>query len=123
LKFGSILNLFLGSTIGLILRLYVEKKLKIKTGIYINNISFINISASLFLGVLLALDITNQALFFLFYVGFLGCFSTFSSFIYQLFILIQRRKFILFAMHYIEVLVFSLLSFYMGFFLTNAFKN
>ncbi len=123
MKFGSILNLFLGSTIGLILRLYVEKKLKIKTGIYINNISFINISASLFLGVLLALDITNQALFFLFYVGFLGCFSTFSSFIYQLFILIQRRKFILFAMHYIEVLVFSLLSFYMGFFLTNAFKN
>ena len=123
MKFGSILNLFLGSTIGLILRLYVEKKLKIKTGFYINNISFINISASLFLGVLLALDITNQALFFLFYVGFLGCFSTFSSFIYQLFILIQRRKFILFAMHYIEVLVFSLLSFYMGFFLTNAFKN
>ena len=123
MKFGSILNLFLGSTIGLILRLYVEKKLKIKTGIYINNISFINISASLFLGVLLALDITNQALFFLFYYGFLGCFSTFSSFIYQLFILIQIKKFILFAMHYIEVLVFSLLSFYMGFFLTNAFKN
>ena len=86
----------MGSTIGLILRLYLVKHLKIKAGISINNISLINILASLFLGVLLALKPTNQALFFLFYAGFLGCFSTFSSFIFKLFILIQRRKFITF---------------------------
>ena len=113
----SIGYVLLGSTIGLSLRMLVKYKLQIKTGFYINNTSLVNILASLFLGILVALNPINQKLLLLFYVGFLGCFSTFSSFIYDLFVLLQSKQFIRFFFHYIEVILLSFLFFYLGYYL------
>ena len=111
----------LGSTIGYILRILVKYKLQIKTGFYINNTSLVNILASLFLGILVALNPINHNLLLLFYVGFLGCFSTFSSFIYDLFVLFQSKQFVRLFLHYIEVIVLSFLFFYVGYYLIKVF--
>jgi len=88
-----------------------------------NNILIVNVLASLFLGILVALNITNKNLLLLFSVGFLGCFSTFSSFIYQLFNLIKKRKYLSLVLYYIEVLVLTFLFFCLGYFITFIFKN
>ena len=118
----SIVYVLLGSTFGLLLRMFVQYKVKIKTGFYINNTSLVNILASLFLGILLALNPINQNLLLLFYVGFLGCFSTFSSFIYDLFVLFQSKQFVRLFFHYIEVILISFLFFYLGYYLIQIFK-
>ena len=117
----SIVYVLAGSSLGLTFRLLVKHNLKFKVGFYINNISLVNFLASFFLGIFVVLHPINNNLFLLFYVGFLGCFSTFSSFIYQLFILFQRKQFFRLIMHYIEVIVISCLFFYLGFYMTQVF--
>ena len=119
---NSIVYVLLGSTFGLLLRMFVQYKVKIKTGFYINNTSLVNILASLFLGILLALNPINQNLLLLFYVGFLGCFSTFSSFIYDLFVLFQSKQFVRLFFHYIEVILISFVFFYLGYYLIQILK-
>ena len=111
----------IGSTIGLVLRMFVKYKFRIKKEFYINNTSLVNILASLFLGILVALNPINHNLFLLFYVGFLGSFSTFSSFIYDLFVLFQSKQFVRLFFHYIEVIVLSFLFFYLGYYLIKVF--
>ena len=117
----SIGYVLLGSTVGLLLRTFIQYKVKIETGFYINNTSIVNILASFFLGIFLALNPINQNLLLLFYVGFLGCFSTFSSFIYDLFVLFQSKQFVRLFFHYIEVIVLSFLFFYLGYYLIQIF--
>jgi len=68
-----------------------------------------------------ALNFLNNEILVLFYGGFLGCLSTFSSFIYQLFVLFKKRKFLRLFFHYIEVIIFSFLFFYLGYFLIQFF--
>ena len=111
----------IGSTFGLILRTSIQKNLKIKVGFDIQNTTIVNFIASFFLGILVALNFINNDLLLLFYTGFLGCFSTFSSFIYQLFILYKRREFLRLFFHYIEVIFFSFILFYLGYFLIQSF--
>ena len=90
-------------------------------GFDIQNTSIVNFLSSFLLGILVALNFINDEILVLFYSGFLGCFSTFSSFIYQLFILIKKRKFLTLFFHYIEVILFSFLFFYLGYFLIQFF--
>ena len=116
-------QILLGSTFGLILRLLIQHNFKMKTLFYFNNTLIVNVLSSLFLGILVGLSPINKNLLLLFSVGFLGCFSTFSSFIYQLFILIQQRKYLSLIIYYIEVLVLSFLFFCLGYFTTLLFKN
>ena len=97
---GSIVIVLLGSTFGLILRIFIQNNLKVKIGFDIQNTSIVNFIASFFFGILVAFNFINNNILFLLYTGFLGCFSTFSSFIFQLFILIQKRKFINLFFHY-----------------------
>ena len=115
----SIIIVLLGSTFGLILRMLIQKNLKINIGFNIKNTSVVNFIASFFLGILVALNFINNNKLLLLYTGFLGSFSTFSSFIYQLFVLFQKRKFIVLIMHYIEVIMISFLCFYLGYYLTQ----
>ena len=119
----SIVYVLAGSSLGLTFRLLVKHNLKFKIGFYINNISLVNFLASFFLGIFVVLNPINNNLFLFFYVGFLGCFSTFSSFIYQLFILFQRKQFLRLLMHYIEVIVISFACFYLGFYVTQVFQK
>ena len=120
MDFTSTGIILFGSTFGLILRIFIQNNLKINIGFNIQNTSIVNFLASFFLGILVALNLNNNEIL-LFYTGFLGCFSTFSSFIYQLFILFKKKKFLRLFLHYIEVIFISFLFFYLGYFLMKIF--
>ena len=121
MDFGSTGFLLLGSSFGLILRIFIQDNLKLKIGFDIQNTSIVNFLSSFVLGILVALNFLNNEILVLFYGGFLGCFSTFSSFIYQLFDLFKKRKFLRLFFHYIEVIIFSFLFFYLGYFIIQFF--
>ena len=118
---NSIVIILIGSTFGLILRVFIQNNFKKNVGFDIQNTSIVNFIASFFLGILVSLNFVNNEILLLFYTGFLGSLSTFSSFIYQLFILFKKKKFVRLFFHYIEVIVFSFLFFYLGYFLIQFF--
>ena len=122
MDFSSTSIILLGSTFGLILRILIQNNFKKKIGFDIQNNSIVNFIASFFLGILVALNFINNHILLLFYTGFLGCFSTFSSFIYQLFVLFQQRKFMRLFFHYIEVILLSFICFYLGYCLIKIIK-
>ena len=117
MAFTSITIVIFASTIGLILRIFIQNNLKINIGFNIQNTSIVNFLASFLLGILIASNFINNNILLTFFSGFLGCFSTFSSFIYQLFILFQRRKFIRLIFHYLEIIILSFICFYLGYYL------
>ena len=121
MDFSSIGLILFGSTVGLILRIFIQNNFKKTIGFDIQNTSIINFLSSFFLGILVAFNFINNEILVLFYSGFLGCFSTFSSFIYQLFILFKKKQFIRLFFHYIEVIILSFLFFYLGYFLIYFF--
>ena len=123
MDFDGVINILLGSTLGLTLRLFIKYNFKTKIFFYFKNSFIVNVLSSLFLGIFVALSPSNKNLLLFFSVGFLGCFSTFSSFIYQLFILIQQRKYLSLIIYYIEVLVLSFLFFCLGYFITLTLIN
>ena len=119
MELDSVIHILAGSTLGLIVRMfikYISGREKIFTS---NTILIVNVLASLFLGIFVSLNITNKNLILFFYVGFLGCLSTFSSFIYQLFQLIQERKYFKLLLYYTEVFVLSFSFFCLGYFITS----
>ena len=119
MELDSVIHILAGSTLGLIVRMfikYISGREKIFTS---NNILIVNVLASLFLGIFVSLNITNKNLILFFYVGFLGCLSTFSSFIYQLFHLIQERKYFKLLLYYNEVFLLSFSFFGLGYFITS----
>ena len=97
--------------------MFIQNNLKINKEFNIQGTSIVNFIASFFLGILVALQFIDYKILLLFYIGFLGSFSTFSSFIYQLFVLFQKKKFRLLFFHYIEVMIISFLCFYLGYYL------
>ena len=121
MDFSSVGIILLGSTFGLILRIFIQNNFKRNIGFDIQNTSIVNFLSSFFLGILVALDFINNEILLLFYISFLGCFSTFSSFIYQLFILYRKRKYQILFFHYIEVIGISFIFFYLGYFLIYFF--
>ncbi len=122
MDFSLIAIFLLGSTFGLILRIFIQNNFKKSIGFYIQNTSIVNFLSSFLLGILVALNFIDNKILVLFYSGFLGCFSTFSSFIYQLFDLFKKRKFLRLFSHYIAVIIFSFLFFYLGYFLIHLLK-
>ena len=119
----AIIHILVGSTFGLLLRLFIKYNFRKRKEFFFNNLLVVNVLASLYLGIVIALSLTNNNLVLFFFVGFLGCFSTFSSFIYQLLKLIQERKYLSFILYYFEVLILSCLFFCLGYFTTLIFKN
>ena len=118
MELDGFIYILAGSTFGLIVRMfikYISGREKIFTS---NTILIVNVLASLFLGIFVSLNITNKNLILFFYVGFLGCLSTFSSFIYQLFHLIQERKYFSLLLYYVEVILLSFLFFFLGYSIT-----
>ena len=119
---NSISIFLLGSTLGLILRIFIQNTLKINYRFNIENTTIVNLIASFLLGILVGLKLINNNILLLFYIGFLGCFSTFSSFVYQLFILFQKRKFIRLFFHYNGVIIMSFICFYLGYYLIEIIR-
>ena len=103
------------------MRIYIQDNFKKSICFDIQNTSIVNFLSSFFLGILVALNFLNNEILVLLFGGFLGCFSTFSSFIYQLFDLFKKRKFLRLFLHYIEVIIFSFLFFYLGYFIIKFF--
>ena len=122
MDFNAIGIILIGSTFGLILRIFIQNNFKKSIGFDIQNTSIVNFLSSFFLGILVALNFINNEVLVLFYGGFLGCFSTFSSFIYQLFVLFQKRKFMRLFLHYLEVIILSFVCFYIGYFLIQIIQ-
>ena len=122
MEFASIIIVLFGSTVGLIIRIFIQKNLKINAGFNIQNITIVNFISSFILGILVAFNFTNNHILLLFYIGFLGCFSTYTSFIYQLLVLLQNRKFMSLFFHYFEVIILSFVCFYSGYYLTLIIK-
>ena len=118
---SSTIILLVGSTFGLLLRIFIQNNFKKRIGFDIQNTSIVNFLSSFLLGILVALNFINHEILVLFYSGFLGCFSTFSSFIYQLFKLFKKKKFLRLFFHYIEVIIFSFFFFYLGYFVIQFF--
>ena len=119
MELDNVIYILAGSTLGLIVRMFI-KHISLREKIFTsNNILIVNVLASLFLGIFISLNITNKNLILFFYVGFLGCLSTFSSFIYQLFHLIQERKYCKLLLYYTEVFVLSFSFFCLGYFITS----
>ena len=123
MELDGVIHILAGSTVGLIIRMFIKYIFGKNKVFFYNDILIVNVLASLFLGFLLGLKLTNKNLILFFSVGFLGCLSTFSSFIYQLFRLIQERKYLSLLLYYTEVLLLSFLFFYLGYFLTLLFIN
>jgi CrcB protein len=122
LDFNSIIIVLFGSTLGLILRIFIQNSLKINMGFNIQNTSLVNFLSSFFLGILIALNFNNNNILLLFNIGFLGCFSTFSSFIYQLFLLFKKKKYMRLCFHYFEVIILSFICLYLGYYLVQFIK-
>ena len=112
-----------GSTLGFILRLFIRYLVRRNTLLRLNNSLIVNTLSSLFLGFFIALNVENKNLLLFIFVGFLGCFSTFSSFIYKLFNLIQKKQYMSFILNYIGFLLFSFLFFTLGYSINLIIKS
>ena len=123
MKLDSVVHILAGSTFGLIIRMFVKYIIGREKVFSYNTILIVNVLATLFLGIFVGLNITNKNLVLFFSVGFLGCLSTFSSFIYQLFNLIREKKYLILLIYYAEVIVLSFLFFCLGYFITLTFIN
>ena len=67
--------MLLGSTFGLILRIFIQNNFKKSIVFDIQNTSIVNFLSSFFLGIFVALNFINNEILVLLYIGFLGCFS------------------------------------------------
>ena len=118
----EVIYILVGSTFGLTLRLFLQNLFRKKIVFYYKNSLIVNVLASLFLGIFVVLS-PNNNIFLLIYVGFLGSLSTFSSFIYHLFNLIQKRKYLSSLIYYIQVMILSCLFFCLGYFITSIIES
>ena len=123
MELDGVIHILAGSTLGLIVRMFIKYISGREKLFSSNNILIVNLLASLFLGIFVGLNITNKNLILFFSVGFLGCLSTFSSFIYQLFNLIREKKYLNLFLYYTEVLVLSFLFFYLAYYITLICTN
>ena len=119
MELDGFIYILAGSTIGLSVRMFIKYISGKDKTFYSNNILIVNVLASLFLGIFEGSNIANKNLTLFIFVGFLGCLSTFSSFIYQLFYLIQERKYFKLLLYYTEVFVLSFSFFCLGYFITS----
>jgi len=70
LDFSSIVIILIGSTFGLILRIFIQNNFKKSIGFDIQNTSIVNFLSSFVLGILVALNFMKNEILILFYSGF-----------------------------------------------------
>lgn len=73
----------------------------------------INITGAFLLGVITGFDI-SQLMYGLFAEGFLGAYTTFSTFMYEDFVLIQNNRALSAVIYIITTIFFGLIAFYCG---------
>ena len=70
MDFSSIIIILIGSTFGLILRIFIQNNFKKSIGFDIQNTSIVNFLSSFVLGILVALNFMNNEILVLFSLGF-----------------------------------------------------
>lgn len=121
----SSLLIISGAIPGALLRMQVSKKLALYTQSKLLGLVILNTVATFFLGFFLAIQSkpefisSNQALYLLLCVGFLGSFSTFSSFIFELYSFSLKHRLI----DFFCMALFSISSGLFSVFLGQYFGN
>ena len=116
----SSLLIISGAIPGALLRMQVSKKLSLYTQSKLLGLVILNTVATFFLGFFLAiqskLDLTasNQGLYLVLCVGFLGSFSTFSSFIFELYSFSLKHSLIDFFCMVLFSIFLGLFSVFLG---------
>ena len=116
----SSLLIISGAIPGALLRMQVSKKLALYTQSKLLGLVILNTVATFLLGFFLAiqpkLDLTssNQGLYLLLCVGFLGSFSTFSSFIFELYSFSLKHRLIDFYCMALFSIFLGLFSVFLG---------
>ena len=121
----SSLLIAVGAAPGALLRLQLSKKFSSYTNSKLNGVLIVNIISTFLLGLFLALQqkivslSVNQSLYLLICVGFLGSFSTFSSFIFELYSFDLRNRFFDFLFMIIVSITLGLFSAFLGHYFGN----
>ena len=121
----SSLLIISGAIPGALLRMQVSKKLALYTQSKLIGLVILNTVATFLLGFFLAiqpkLDLTssNQGLYLLLCVGFLGSFSTFSSFIFELYSFFRHHRLV----DFFGMVLFSIFLGLSSVFLGHYFGN
>ena len=123
MQFESIICLILGGSLGVLLRLYILKKINFQIGLSIDNIAIINIISAFLTGIFISFNYNNKLFYMFFSIGFLGCFSSFSSFIYKLFSLIEAQRYVHFIKYYIENIIYTIILFSIGYYFIKIVLN
>ena len=123
MNFELIIYLILGGSFGVLFRLFIIRIVSNYFKFSLNSILTVNLTASLLAGIYIALDISSYKIFLIFSIGFLGCFSTFTSFIFHLYTLIQERKYLHFLQYYTKTLIYSFLLVWIGYVITKKILN
>ncbi len=114
------LCVILGGALGSTTRFYLGKRFASRHQHFPVGTLIINISGAFLLGFVSGADI-SQLLYGLFAEGFLGAYTTFSTFMYEDFVLLQNHR-ILSAIFYIVLTILvSLIAFYGGFLASSSF--
>ena len=101
-----------GGFLGAIIRFYISSIINTRT--YPTATFLINITGSFLFGFIVSLDISNT-LSLLFTTGFLGAFTTFSTFSYETIQLIEKRNYFIAAIYVISTLIIGLVGVFLGY--------
>lgn len=109
----------IGGALGSTIRYYLGKRFAsrhqhIPIGTFI-----INVSGAFLLGVVTGFDISSL-LYGLFAEGFLGAYTTFSTFMFEDFVLLKNNRILSAIIYMLATLVLGLLAFYGGFLISST---
>ncbi len=113
----------IGGALGSIVRYALSKRISAKSkSIYPLGTFLINLSGALLLGVVMALNVSHS-LALLFATGFLGAYTTFSTFMYEIFNLYERGHQRKSALYMALTLALGLLGFALGYYCPRLFVS
>ncbi|MBU4540145.1 MAG: fluoride efflux transporter CrcB [Firmicutes bacterium] len=110
----EIVCVIIGGALGSTTRFYLGKRFASRHKHLPVGTFIINVSGAFLLGVVSGFDISTL-LYGLFAEGFLGAYTTFSTFMFEDFVLLQNNRILSAIIYVLATLVVSFLTFYGGF--------
>lgn len=106
------ISVILGGCLGAICRYFISSSIRTKT--FPLATFLINVTGSLLFGFIASLDL-SKTLHLLFTTGFLGGFTTFSTFSFEAIQLIEKRKYVVAAVYVISSCITAILGVWIGY--------
>ncbi|WP_414733713.1 fluoride efflux transporter CrcB [Acetobacterium carbinolicum] len=116
----EIVCVIVGGALGSTTRYYLGKRFASRHKHLPVGTFVINVSGAFLLGIVTGFDISSL-LYGLFAEGFLGAYTTFSTFMFEDFVLLQNSRILSAVIYVLATLVLSFLAFYLGFILVSTF--